>query len=147
MRRLLLIAATVAASAACFRLGAWQLSRLAEKRALNAQLRETLAAPPLAAGARVPGLATVRGRRVELAGHFDPRFHVLLRGHTRDGVPGVEVVTPWLARGDSVAVLVVRGWLASDDASSVPAAGIPGDSSRVVLGLARSFAAGTPKDA
>lgn len=144
LRRLLTAALLVSVALGCVRLGAWQLSRLAEKRALNAALRASLASPPLAAGEGAPALEEVRERPVEFRGRFDPRFQVLLRGRPRDGEPGVIVVTPFLLASDSTAVLVERGWLAAVDAATLPAERIPDDTARVVVGLAQDFAAGPP---
>lgn len=129
----------VAVSATCVRLGFWQLHRLAEKRAINASQRAALASEPLD-GRGLASAEAPRGRRVRLSGRFDPRYQILLRGRVRAGAPGVEVATPWRLAGDSAAVLVVRGWLASDDAVHVPRAGIPDDPASEVTGFARDFA-------
>jgi len=144
LRRLLVVVAVVSVSLVCVRLGAWQLSRLAEKRALNVALRAALAAPPFVVGAALPPADSAVGRPVEFAGGLDERFHVLLRGRVRDGEPGVDVVTPFRLAGDSVAVLVERGWLAAADGASVEPSSIPADSSRSVIGIARAFEAGDP---
>jgi surfeit locus 1 family protein len=144
LRRLFLSALVVAMALACGRLGFWQLSRLAEKRALNATLRASLAAPPRVADRGAPPLAEVLGRPVELRGRFDSSAQVLLRGRPREGEPGVIVVTPFVLAADSTAVLVERGWLAAADAATVPAERIPEDSSATVVGLALAFATGAP---
>lgn len=144
LRRLFAAALIVSVTLGCVRLGVWQLSRLAEKRALNAALQSTLAAPPLVARAGVPTLEEARGHSVEFHGSFDPRFQVLLRGRPWEGAPGVIVVTPFVLAGDTIAVLVERGWLPAEDAATVPAALIPEDSSGTVVGLARVFAGSPP---
>ncbi|MEO5617842.1 MAG: SURF1 family protein [Candidatus Eisenbacteria bacterium] len=144
LRRLLAVALVISAALACARLGFWQLSRLAEKRALNATLRAALAAPPVLAWPGASTLEELRKRQVELRGRFDSRYQVLLRGRPRDGEPGVIVVTPFLLGSESTAVMVERGWLAAEDAATVPAEQIPEDSSLTVVGLAEDFPSGAP---
>ena len=54
LRRLSIALLVLVAAGVCVRLGLWQLSRLDEKRALNASMRAGLDAPPLALGAGLP---------------------------------------------------------------------------------------------
>jgi len=133
----------LAVTGVCVRLGFWQLSRLDEKRAANAALRAALEAPPLTlAGASVP-LDSVRHRRVALSGRYDLRRHILLAGRAHGGSPGVDVVTPLFVEGDSVAVLVDRGWLyAADGASARPQDHDEPDEVRVT-GIAEEVPRGT----
>jgi len=136
-RGVLAVVLALAFAAVCFRLAFWQIARLHEKQRMNASVRAALTAPPIevsAANATLPS-----GARVRLRGAFDPGDAILLRGRLREGEPGVEVVTPWRMAGDSTVVLVDRGWLASEDAATVPAARIPVDTSRAVVGLAETF--------
>jgi len=100
------------AAIACARLGVWQLSRLAEKKRLNADRRAALAAPPLALGDTFAA-DTLAGRVVSVRGHYDNARHVLLAGRTHDGESGVEVHTPLILPGGG-AILVDRGWLGAD---------------------------------
>lgn len=137
--RLFVAAVVVGASLLCVRLGVWQLSRWGEKRALNAALRAALAAPPADLGAALPALGAVRDRPIRLQGRFDPHFQVLLRGRPRDGEPGVIVATPFVLEGDSVAVVVERGWLAAEDAATLAAGAIPDDPATSLVGLAQPF--------
>jgi len=142
--RLFVSAVVVGASLLCVRLGVWQLSRWGEKRALNAEQRAALAAPPTEIHAPLPALDAVRDRPILLRGRFDPRFQVLLRGRPRDGEPGVIVATPFVLGTDSLAVVVERGWLAAADAATLDSGAIPDDSAASVTGLARAFPAGDP---
>lgn len=96
----------------CARLGFWQLSRLAEKKRLNADRRAAFAAPPLALGDTIVA-DTLAGRVVSVRGQYDNARHVLLAGRTHDGEPGVEVLTPLMRRG-GIAILVDRGWLGAE---------------------------------
>ncbi len=136
VRTLLVAAVVVAAAAACVRLGVWQLARLEVKRAMNARLDAALARPPFRlASARIDGRA-VAGRVVALSGRFDERRHVLLAGLSHEGEPGVHVVTPFIADGDSVAVLVDRGWLPAPDGVTARPQDHPAGGARAVAGLA-----------
>jgi len=118
-RTALAAGAVILLAATCVRLGFWQLSRLAQKRAWNSAQREALAAPPIdlegvRADSRWPA---VRHRRVRVAGHYDETHQVLLAGRSHGGSPGVHIVTP-LRTEDGGAVLVDRGWTFADDAAT-----------------------------
>lgn len=126
----------LAGTAVCARLGLWQASRLLEKQRLNAALRAAIAAPALDHGDRLRPRAEVDHRRVRLAGRFDESRQVLLTGRFVDGEPGVDVVTPLLLAGDSLAVPVLRGWLAADDPAVADLASHREPARRVVLGFA-----------
>lgn len=134
--------AVLAAAVTCVALGLWQLRRLDEKRTLNAALRAALAAPPLECAAPLPALSTVRDRSVRVRGRFDETHQFLLPGRERAGVPGVHVVTPLRVAGSDVAVLVDRGWLATDDPLAARPQDHPEPGERVVTGLARALARG-----
>jgi len=110
-----LLAFALLVAAACVRLGIWQLDRLEQRRALNAEIRRGLAAPPAAleslAGADATDLAY---RRVEVTGTYDPEREVLLYGRALNGEPGHHVLTPLLLErpvDGARAILVDRGWV------------------------------------
>lgn len=115
-RRLVVFAALAVVLAAIFvRLGVWQLSRLQERRAFNAERARPLTAPELPFDSlreRVPY------RRVTLAGAPDFEREFALSGRSRNGSPGVHVVTPYRRAGNDTAVLVIRGWVYAPDAAS-----------------------------
>jgi surfeit locus 1 family protein len=124
MRRRDAAAAVVAfaIAAVCVRLGVWQLDRLAQRRARNAEIAARLALPPLdlAGGTGSTGIPadSARGRRVSAQGVYDfPRERVW-PGRSFDGTPGVALVTPLRLSGGA-AVLVDRGWVPSPDAYHV----------------------------
>jgi surfeit locus 1 family protein len=126
------------AAAICVRLGFWQLARLDSKRSANAALRTALAGPiepfqlPPASG---------RVRRVEARGVFDETHHVLLGGRSRNGTPGVEVVTPLrLASGEHV--LVNRGWLPAADAATARPQDHPERGVRTIVAMPETMRAG-----
>lgn len=117
-RRWLVFAVVVALLAwLAVELGDWQFRRLDEREAANRQLATNLSSSPLPVSdlmriGRVP-TADVEWRRVTATGEWDDEHTVVIRYRTRDGKPGVDVVTP-LRTGHGV-VLVDRGWLAADN--------------------------------
>jgi surfeit locus 1 family protein len=97
---------TVAAMALFAALGAWQLGRAADKRALAADFA---AGGPAFEWRQLPADAP-RYQRVTLRGHFDPEHQFLLDNMSHESVAGLQVLTP-LVLDDGSAVLVNRGWL------------------------------------
>jgi surfeit locus 1 family protein len=137
-----LIAALVfclAAAGLCARLGVWQVSRWHEKQAKNGALRSALAAEPLPVAEPLPELAAVEDRRIEMSGAYDESRQVLLSAREQAELPGVEVVTPLLLPGDSVAVLVNRGWLYAPDAVHARPQDFHERGPRTVRGIARAL--------
>lgn len=108
-----------AAAVACARLGVWQLDRLAERRAVNARLYGRLEAPPVPLAGLPRDTASARYRRVLLAGTWDLAREAALVSRTRNGSPGVNLVTPLRIPGRDTAVLVNRGWVYAQDARRV----------------------------
>jgi surfeit locus 1 family protein len=129
----------LAAGGVCVRLGLWQVSRWHEKQARNAALHAALAAEPTPLAEPLPALAAVEDRRIEVSGRFDESRQVLLSAREQAELPGVEVVTPLLLPGDSVAVLVNRGWLYAPDAVHARPQDFREKSPRAVRGLARAL--------
>lgn len=110
---------TIIAIGVCIRLGIWQLHRLGERRARNADVLARGAMPPL-------DLTTLRGmdttqshwRHVRVRGlaHYDAE--AVHAARSQSGLPGVYLLTPvtpldstW---GDT-AVLVLRGYVTAPD--------------------------------
>lgn len=121
MNRRTLIGFVVAAGAAALfaRLGVWQLHRLGERRAFNAEFEQRLAAAPAPLD-RIPAdTALAKYRRVQVRGTLDYDHQFVITGRSRDGAPGVFLITPLRPDSGSRAVLVNRGWVYSPDASSV----------------------------
>jgi surfeit locus 1 family protein len=114
----LVLIVALAAAAVCVRLGVWQLSRLGEKRALNAALRTSEGAPELVVAGEPPRAAHALDRSLQATGRFDEAHQFLLSGRFHDGEPGVEVVTPLRLEASATAILVNRGWLPADDAAT-----------------------------
>jgi surfeit locus 1 family protein len=134
-RRLLLFAVVaLATAAACVRLGFWQLSRLHERRAINAVVASRLRMPEATTLAAIPAdTAEARFRRVRLRGRYDYEHEVRLTGRSRNGSPGVNVITPLRLPDTNVAVLVNRGWVYSPNGADADLARWrEGDSATVV---------------
>lgn len=90
-------------------LGAWQLDRASQKREMFERFGADdapVAYPSIADAAP----EDVRYRRVVATGRYDAARQFLLEGMTRDGRPGLHVLTP-LALGDGSFVIVDRGWI------------------------------------
>ena len=116
-RSLLLLSLVVAGG--CVRLGIWQLDRLAERRARNRAVAARLAEPPTTL-ATLPGdTAARRYRRIALTGVplYDRELRLVNR--SRDGSPGVNIVTPVRVAGRDTLVLVNRGWVYSGNGTDV----------------------------
>ena len=125
-RRLLaFLAIAIAVAAVCARLGAWQLSRLAERRARNRDVAARFTAPPVPYRALPGDTAGRHFRRVVIAGRPDYAREFVLANRTRDGSPGVHIVTPVRVvpaaggPGGDTLVLVNRGWIYSGDGTRV----------------------------
>jgi surfeit locus 1 family protein len=108
---------SLAAAAVCARLGFWQIDRLHQRRARNAEAVANMAQPPLNLPAGSPDLA--RFRRVRATGAFDFSREFVVGGRTRKGAPGVYIATPLILDGTHSLLLVLRGWAYSPDAATV----------------------------
>ena len=113
----------------CVRLGIWQLDRLDQRRAFNAQIERGLAAEPTSLDA-LGGEAEDAYRRVRVTGTYDPEHEVLWYGRALDGRPGHHVLTPLVYGSEQttpgVAILVDRGWVPAElDTTPVAPAAAP----------------------
>ena len=115
-RALAFVIFAVAVSVGCVRLGFWQLHRLAERRALNAMLASRLHDAPKRAADLLRDSATAAYRRVTVTGTYDYANEYALASRTRQGSPGVNIVTPLRVAGSDTAILVNRGWVYAPDA-------------------------------
>ena len=109
------IAFSVIVGAVCLRLGVWQLERLDARRAASAIALAQRSLPAVDARSLHDSAGN---RRAYATGRYDFDREIVLRGRGRDGVPGVEVVTPLRLTGSDTAVLVLRGYVPSADAIS-----------------------------
>ena len=133
-RTLLFALVALVAAAVCVRLGFWQLARLHERRAMNAVVAGRLRMPEATSLAALPAdTGQARFRRVRLRGRYDYAHELRLTGRSRNGSPGVNVITPLRLADTSVAVLVNRGWVYSPNGADADLARWrEGDSATVV---------------
>ena len=128
LRFWLITLAAVVAMAATASLGRWQLSRAAQKRALQAAIDQRQSLPPLRAGELLQGSDAQQHRRVLLRGQWLPQATVYLDNRQMQGRPGFFVFTPLRLEGPPQATLLVqRGWAPRDfqDRTRLPAVATP----------------------
>lgn len=106
-------------TALCIRLGIWQLDRLEQRRAFNAQVTSMRAMPPLDLNSEDAGaIEKMEWRAVTITGEYDFENQVAIRNRYYRDQYGYHLLTPLLSSG--TAVLVDRGWIPADG-NSVPA--------------------------
>ena len=125
-RAAIVLLATLLGMAGTARLGVWQLSRAAQKQALQSALDARSAMPEL----RMNELGDAEAqhyRPVRLQGEWKQSATVFLDNRQMNGHPGFFVLTPLLI-GPKDAVLVQRGWTPRDsqDRTHVPNVPTPG---------------------
>lgn len=105
----------------CVLLADWQWGRALERAAANEVIAEGRASVPLdrtlPAGAALDDAD--RWTLVEAVGVYDADGEIVLRAQTNNGSNGFEIVTP-LVLADGTAILVDRGFIASEGTGSVP---------------------------
>ena len=118
--RVIAFMATGSTLAAVFiALGLWQLSRLSERRAFNDQLRARAATTPVDVSQVPADTGAAHFRRVRINGIYDFDHEILLTNRSRNGSPGVNIVTPVRISGRDTAVLLNRGWVYAPDGMTV----------------------------
>jgi surfeit locus 1 family protein len=105
-------------TALCIRLGIWQLDRLEQRRAFNAQVISMRAAPLLDLNAEQPSnIISMEWRPVTVTGEYDFENQLALRNQVYGDQVGYHLITPILF-ADGKAVLVDRGWIPTDGNST-----------------------------
>lgn len=108
----------IAGTALCIRLGIWQLDRLEQRRAFNAQFESARAQSALDLNQEQPDdLASMEWRPVNVTGEYDLANQVAVRNQYYEAQYGYHLLTP--LRFDASAgsgqaqkaVLVDRGWI------------------------------------
>lgn len=127
---------------ACIRLGFWQLSRLRERQARNAVVAARLLTPPVAFREVVRDSASARYRKVRATGRFDYANEVILASRSRNGAPGVHLLTPLIVAEGEPAILVNRGWVYSGNGMDLDRARWREGDTAVVEGFVESFTSG-----
>ena len=109
----------VAAMAVMARLGIWQLDRLDQRRAFNAQVIKQTSQPVLDLVQEIPAdLAGMEYRAVRARGEYDFANQVALRNQSWGNEWGVHLLTPLVLEGSGQVVLVDRGWIPAADYES-----------------------------
>lgn len=115
--------AVVLLAAICVRAGFWQYDKLDERQAENTIARSNLGAEPRPLDDVVAPRGDVDDEdewtTVRVTGTYDTERQLTVKFSTRDGAPGVDVVTP-LVLDDGSAVLVNRGWMPSSNTNERP---------------------------
>jgi surfeit locus 1 family protein len=128
----------LAVSLGCIRLGFWQLERLRERRQTNAQVLARLGEAPLLLE-NLPRNSSVRFRRVTTTGRYDFANEFVQTTRTRNGAPGVHIITPLRRPGSDTAVLVNRGWAYTPDGMKVDLGVFREDSIAMIDGFVEEF--------
>jgi surfeit locus 1 family protein len=111
------VALAVALAALFVRLGFWQLARLGERRAINT-ITATRLSQPEERFDQLRHDAEPALRRAVLEGTPDTSNEFMVTGRSRNGSPGVHIVTPVRVAGTDTGVLVNRGWVYAADAAT-----------------------------
>lgn len=107
----------IAGTLVLIRLGVWQLDRLAERRAFNAQVVSARSQPVLDLNQeQPPNIQEMEWRPVQFAGEYDFANQVALRNQYSGTQYGYHLLTPLRSQG--MAVLVDRGWIPADGNSA-----------------------------
>jgi surfeit locus 1 family protein len=102
-----------AGTALCIRLGIWQLDRLEQRRAFNAQFESARAQPVLDLNLEQPeNIAEMEWRSVKVTGEYDFANQVAVRNQYYGSEYGYHLLTP--LSFDGQAILVDRGWIPAD---------------------------------
>ena len=131
----------LAVSLGCIRLGFWQLERLRERRERNAQVLTRLGEAPVPLE-NLPRNSSVRFRRVTASGTYDFANEFVVTSRSRNGAPGVHIITPLRRTGTDTAVLVNRGWAYAPDGMRVDLSLFREDSAADIEGFAEEFSSG-----
>jgi surfeit locus 1 family protein len=114
-----LVLITIIITAVFVRLGFWQIGRLRERQTLNTELASRAVAPSLPIANLPTDTANAHYRRVSIQGAYDYSNEIILTLRSRDGSPGVNIVTRVGLPMTDTALLVVRGWVYSPDGMTV----------------------------
>jgi cytochrome oxidase assembly protein ShyY1 len=113
----------VVLAAVCTRLGFWQLHKLELRLDRNDVITKHFSTDPVDLSSALPPGTKVdktnEWTKVTAVGTYDLDEQLTVKFTTRDGAPGVDVVTP-LVLDSGEALLVDRGWLATQNTVSRP---------------------------
>lgn len=97
--------------AAFVTLGFWQLGRLGQRRAANAQMIARMNEPSLLLDGSPLDPQQANLRRAVVRGTYDFGQEIILRNRAYNELPGVHAIVPLRIVGSAEAVLVDRGWI------------------------------------
>ena len=117
-------------------LGLWQLRRLEQRRALNQEVMDGLNQPPMTLSGNPVESEALHLRRVSVTGTFENEESVVLRGRSYQGQPGAELLVPLRIKNSEQAVLVNRGWVPLQIATSEDLKGYALEGEVMVEGVA-----------
>jgi surfeit locus 1 family protein len=139
----------LAGTALCVRLGIWQLNRLEQRRAFNAQFESARAQAALDLNEEQPeDLTEMEWRSVTVTGEYDFANQVAVRNQYYGSQYGYHLLTPLSFSGQ--AVLVDRGWIPAEgnagpsDWRRYDEAGIVEISGQIRLGQSKPAIGGVP---
>ena len=95
-------------------LGFWQLRRLEQRRALNAEIIAGLNANPVTLTGEPVNPAQLRRQRVIVTGTLENEENIIIKNRPSRGEAGVELVVPLKISGTDTGVLINRGWIPLD---------------------------------
>lgn len=120
-------------------LGTWQLFRLQQQNAANAQLLERTEEPAITWSTNVTlKPQEMEFRVVEVSGRWDHTQTMLIANRAQYQMKGVEFVTPLLPDAGGPAILVNRGWAPEFRVDEVRRA-LDAEPRATVTGLARTY--------
>jgi surfeit locus 1 family protein len=93
------------------RLAFWQIDRLGQRRAANAEIVARTALPSLTLDGASLDPEAANLRRATVKGRFDFSQEMILRNRAYNEIPGVHALTPLRISGSDAAILVDRGWI------------------------------------
>lgn len=103
----------IAGTAVCIRLGIWQLERLEQRRAFNAQFEAARTQAPLDLNREQPqGIEELEWRHVNVTGEYDFDNQLAVRNQYYREQYGYHLLTP--LHFDGHTVLVDRGWIPAE---------------------------------
>lgn len=95
--------------------GFWQLGRLDQRRALNAEILAGLNRTPIVLTGAPVDPEALDHQRVIVTGYYDNDKNMIQRTQTYGGRAGIDLIVPLQIAGSDQAVLVNRGWIPFDD--------------------------------
>ena len=102
-------------------LGFWQLNRAAEKRLFLQQQQKRIKSDLHLTSETEDNLKWLRYRNVIIEGHYETQQQFLIDNQIVKAKAGYFIMTPFILKGSTKAVLVNRGWLAANpDRSLLP---------------------------